>query len=416
MRRIAGLPSPLGRVLNETVRPNGMTIRKVSVPFGVIGIIYEARPNVTFDVFSLCFKAGSACVLKGGSDAHYSNMAIVEVINSVLIKYKIDLNTVVLLPNDREVINELLNASGYVDLVIPRGSKSLIDFVRQNAKVPVIETGAGVCHTYFDRSGDIEKGRAIVFNAKTRRVSVCNALDCLIMHRSRLSDLPDLCAPLADKNVVLYADDFAYAILDRHYPASLLRHADAHSFGTEFLDYKMAIKTVSSIDEALEHIARYSSQHSESIVSEDTGACDRFTREVDAACVYANVSTAFTDGGQFGFGAEIGISTQKLHARGPMALPNLPVINTLSPATVRCVMDKTIKIFHDMRHFTSVKDLGDLNAALKEAFAVKADRFAYQHLGKNKTLIMIFFNSSLRTRLSTQKAAMNLGMNVSCSI
>ena len=323
MRRVAGLPSPLGKVLSETVRPNGMTIRKVSVPFGVIGIIYEARPNVTFDVFSLCFKAGSACVLKGGSDAHYSNMAIVEVINSVLIKYKIDLNTVVLLPNDREVINELLNASGYVDLVIPRGSKSLIDFVRQNAKVPVIETGAGVCHTYFDRSGDIEKGRAIVFNAKTRRVSVCNALDCLIMHRSRLSDLPDLCAPLAEKNVVLYADDFAYAILDRRYPASLLRQADAHSFGTEFLDYKMAIKTVSSIDEALEHIARYSSQHSESIVSEDAGACDRFTREVDAACVYTNVSTAFTDGGQFGFGAEIGISTQKLHARGPMALPEL---------------------------------------------------------------------------------------------
>ena len=299
MRRVAGLPSPLGKVLSETVRPNGMTIRKVSVPFGVIGIIYEARPNVTFDVFSLCFKAGSACVLKGGSDAHYSNMAIVE------------------------VINELLNASGYVDLVIPRGSKSLIDFVRQNAKVPVIETGAGVCHTYFDRSGDIEKGRAIVFNAKTRRVSVCNALDCLIMHRSRLSDLPDLCAPLAEKNVVLYADDFAYAILDRRYPASLLRQADAHSFGTEFLDYKMAIKTVSSIDEALEHIARYSSQHSESIVSEDAGACDRFTREVDAACVYTNVSTAFTDGGQFGFGAEIGISTQKLHARGPMALPEL---------------------------------------------------------------------------------------------
>ena len=292
MRRVAGLPSPLGRVLAEWERPNGMAIRKVSVPFGVIGIIYEARPNVTFDVFSLCFKAGSACVLKGGSDAHFSNTAIVEVINSVLVKHGIDSNTVVLLPNDREVINELLTASGYVDLIIPRGSKGLIDFVRQNAKVPVIETGAGVCHTYFDRAGDLEKGRDIVFNAKTRRVSVCNALDCLIVHRERLADLPALCAPLAGKNVTIYADGPALAALQGAYPEALLRPADDHSFGTEF-------------------------------VSEDAGACARFTREVDAACVYTNVSTAFTDGGQFGFGAEIGISTQKLHARGPMALPEL---------------------------------------------------------------------------------------------
>ena len=323
MRRVAGLPSPLGRVLAEWERPNGMAIRKVSVPFGVIGIIYEARPNVTFDVFSLCFKAGSACVLKGGSDAHFSNTAIVEVINSVLVKHVIDSNTVVLLPNDREVINELLTASGYVDLIIPRGSKGLIDFVRQNAKVPVIETGAGVCHTYFDRAGDLEKGRDIVFNAKTRRVSVCNALDCLIVHRERLTDLPALCAPLAGKNVTIYADGPALAALQGAYPEALLRPADDHSFGTEFLDYKMALKTVDSLDGALQHIARYSSQHSECIVSEDAGACARFTREVDAACVYTNVSTAFTDGGQFGFGAEIGISTQKLHARGPMALPEL---------------------------------------------------------------------------------------------
>lgn len=323
MRRVAGLPSPLGRVLAEWERPNGMAISKVSVPFGVIGIIYEARPNVTFDVFSLCFKAGSACVLKGGSDAHFSNTAIVEVINSVLVKHGIDSNTVVLLPNDREVINELLTASGYVDLIIPRGSKGLIDFVRQNAKVPVIETGAGVCHTYFDRAGDLEKGRDIVFNAKTRRVSVCNALDCLIVHRERLADLPALCAPLAGKNVTIYADGPALAALQGAYPEALLRPADDHSFGTEFLDYKMALKTVDSLDGALQHIACYSSQHSECIVSEDAGACARFTREVDAACVYTNVSTAFTDGGQFGFGAEIGISTQKLHARGPMALPEL---------------------------------------------------------------------------------------------
>lgn len=323
MRRVASLPSPLGKTLSETVRPNGMTIRKVSVPFGVVGIIYEARPNVTFDVFSLCLKSGNACVLKGGSDAACSNRAIIDIIHRVLIKFGIDTNTVVLLSNERSVTNELLTAVGYVDLVIPRGSKGLIDFVRQQARVPVIETGAGVCHTYFDAAGDVAKGRAIVLNAKTRRVSVCNALDCLLVHRDRLNDLPALCAPLAEKSVIVYADAPAYAALSGSYPAALLQPVAADSYGTEFLDYKMAIKTVASLDEALQHIARYSSQHSESIVSEDAAACLRFTREVDAACVYTNVSTAFTDGGQFGFGAEIGISTQKLHARGPMALPEL---------------------------------------------------------------------------------------------
>ena len=397
-------------MLAQWERPNGMAISKVSVPFGVIGIIYEARPNVTFDVFSLCFKAGSACVLKGGSDAHYSNTAIVDVINSVLIKHGIDTDTVVLLPNDREVINELLTASGYVDLIIPRGSKGLIDFVRQNAKVPVIETGAGVCHTYFDRAGDLEKGRDIVFNAKTRRVSVCNALDCLIVHRERLADLPALCAPLAGKDVVIYADGPALAALQGAYPEALLRPADDHSFGTEFLDYKMALKTVDSLDGALQHIARYSSQHSECIVSEDAGACARFTREVDAACVYTNVSTAFTDGGQFGFRCP----DRHQHPEAPR--PRAHGSARAYQLQIYCYRKRTsakiTKKHSDMRHFTSVKDLGDLNAALQEAFAVKADRFAYQHLGKNKTLIMIFFSSSLRTRLSTQKAAMNLGMNV----
>ena len=323
MRNVASLPSPLGRVLQETVRPNGMVIKKISVPFGVIGVIYEARPNVTFDVFSLCFRSGNACVLKGGSDADSSNRALVEIIRSVLMEQGIDPAVCTLLPPEREATEELLNAVGWVDLIIPRGSGALIRFVRDHARVPVIETGAGICHTYFDQAGDVEKGRAIINNAKTRRVSVCNALDCLIIHRARLADLPALCERLADHKVRIYADEEAFASLAGHYPEELLEQATAESYGTEFLDYKMSIRTVDSLEEALAHIARYSSKHSESIVSEDANAIRQFQRCVDAACVYANVSTAFTDGAQFGFGAEIGISTQKLHARGPMALPEL---------------------------------------------------------------------------------------------
>ena len=323
MRNVASLPSPLGRVLQETVRPNGMVIKKISVPFGVIGVIYEARPNVTFDVFSLCFRSGNACVLKGGSDADSSNRALVKIIRSVLMEQGIDPAVCTLLPPEREATEELLNAVGWVDLIIPRGSGALIRFVRDHARVPVIETGAGICHTYFDQAGDVEKGRAIVNNAKTRRVSVCNALDCLIIHRARLADLPALCERLADHKVRIYADEEAFASLAGHYPEELLEQATAESYGTEFLDYKMSIRTVDSLEEALAHIARYSSKHSESIVSEDANAIRQFQRCVDAACVYANVSTAFTDGAQFGFGAEIGISTQKLHARGPMALPEL---------------------------------------------------------------------------------------------
>ena len=323
MRNVASLPSPLGRLLNETVRPNGMVIKKISVPFGVIGVIYEARPNVTFDVFSLCFRSGNACVLKGGSDADCSNRALVQIIRSVLKEQGIDPAVCTLLPPEREATEELLNAVGLVDLIIPRGSGALIRFVRDHARVPVIETGAGICHTYFDQAGDVEKGRAIIHNAKTRRVSVCNALDCLIVHRARLADLPSLCELLAAHQVRIYADGESFAALSGHYPAELLEVATAESYGTEFLDYKMSIRTVSSLEEALAHIARYSSKHSESIVSEDVNTIRQFQRCVDAACVYANVSTAFTDGAQFGFGAEIGISTQKLHARGPMALPEL---------------------------------------------------------------------------------------------
>lgn len=323
MRNVAGLQSPVGRILSETVRPNGMKICKVSVPFGVVGIIYEARPNVSFDVFSLCVKSGNACILKGGSDAFHTNSAIVELIRSVLRDCGFDENIVTLMPAGHDSTAALLEAAGDVDLVIPRGSKRLIDFVRQNARVPVIETGAGICHTYFDRDGDLNKGAAIVTNAKTRRVSVCNALDCLIVHKDRLFDLPGLCSGVKDHDVVIYADEAAYAALEGNYPAELLLHADEDCFGTEFLSYRMAVRTVDSLDEALQHISRYSSKHSECIVTENKETADRFLREVDAACVYANVSTAFTDGAQFGFGAEIGISTQKLHARGPMALPEL---------------------------------------------------------------------------------------------
>lgn len=323
MRKVAGLPSPLGRILASFDRPNGMRIEKVSVPFGVIGIIYEARPNVTFDVFSLCLKSGNVCILKGGSDAQHSNNAIINIINKVLISYGIDSNTATLLPNDHSFTDKLLTAVGQVDLIIPRGSSRLINYVREHALVPVIETGAGICHTYFDSDGDLEKGRNIVFNAKTRRVSVCNALDCLIIHKERLSDLASLCKPLSEKNVLIYADPKAYGALAGKYPESLLQPATDDSFGTEFLDYKMAVKTVDSFEEALAHIARYSSKHSESIITENESHKQRFAHEVDAACVYTNVSTAFTDGGQFGFGTEIGISTQKLHARGPMALPEL---------------------------------------------------------------------------------------------
>ena len=323
MRNVALLPSPLGKVLYEDVRPNGLKLRKISVPFGVIGVIYEARPNVSFDVFSLCMKSGSACILKGGSDAYNSNKAIVETIHGVLDKFGIDRNIVQLLPADREATTELLHANDYVDLIIPRGSSGLINYVRKESTVPVIETGAGICHTYFDLAGDAVMGAKIINNAKTRRVSVCNALDCLLVHADRLSDLPELCAPLADSKVIVYADKPAFQSLRGAYPEELLKPATPESFGTEFLDYKMAVKTVNGVEEAVNHIFKYSSKHSECIVTEDRKAAEYFRRAVDAACVYVNAPTSFTDGAQFGLGAEIGISTQKLHARGPMGLKEI---------------------------------------------------------------------------------------------
>ena len=320
MRNVSKLPSPVGKVLKEIVRPNGLKIKQVSVPFGVIGIIYEARPNVSFDVFSLCLRSHNACVLKGGSDAQDTNEASVGIIHGVLKRFGIDTHIVELLPGDREATAELLHARGLVDLIIPRGSSGLIRFVRENATVPVIETGAGICHTYFDASGDVAKGAPIINNAKTRRVSVCNALDCVLLHRTRLASLPELCSMLSNSNVIIYADDEAYASLQGHYPDNLLQHAQPDSFGTEFLDYKMAIKTVASLDDAIDCINAIASGHSECIVTEDKAAADRFCSEVDAACVYWNAPTSFSDGAQFGLGAEIGISTQKMHARGPMAL------------------------------------------------------------------------------------------------
>ena len=335
MRHVAALPSPLGRVSQQRTLPNGLRLHRVSVPFGVIGVVYEARPNVTYDVFSLCFKSGNACVLKGGRDAEASNRVAVDIIHRVLEKHSSLLahhsslithhsslkDAVALLPATHEATAEMLSAVGYIDVCIPRGGRRLIDFVRDTARVPVIETGAGGVNTYFDKDGNLEMGKRIVFNAKTRRVSVCNALDCLIIHEERLWSLPALCEQLADKHVTIYADEKAYSVLSGSYP--YLEHATADSFGTEFMDYKMAVRTVSSLDEALAHIARYGSGHSEAIVTEDEQAARRFQQAVDAACVYWNAPTSFTDGAQFGLGAEIGISTQKLGPRGPMGLEEM---------------------------------------------------------------------------------------------
>ena len=321
MRNVATLPSPLGHITKQKTLPNGLRLCRISVPFGVIGMIYEARPNVTYDVFSLCFKSGNACVLKGGRDADASNREGVALIHEVLERFGVNPDVVTLLPATHEATGEMLNAVGYIDLCIPRGGRKLIDFVRDTARIPVIETGAGVVNTYFDKDGDLEMGRAIITNAKTRRVSVCNALDCLIIHESRLADLPALCEKMTEKKVIIYADAKAFAALDNKYP--YLEHATEDSFGTEFMDYKLAIKTVNSLEEALAHIDENGSGHSEAIITNNEQAARKFQAHVDAACVYWNAPTSFTDGAQFGLGAEIGISTQKLGPRGPMALEEI---------------------------------------------------------------------------------------------
>lgn len=323
LRKVAGFADPLGRELESRRLDNGLELSKVTVPLGVIGIVFESRPNVTFDVFALSLRSGNACVLKGSRDAEDSNKVIVAIMHEVLEDFGLPPAAVYLAPAEREALPEILNAVGLIDVVIPRGSQGLIDFVRDHAKVPVIETGAGIVHTYVDESADLLKACAIVTNAKSRRVSVCNALDTLLIHVSRLGDLPGIVHQLgAEHNVTIYADEAAYQQLDGVYPAQLLA-ADPSSFGTEFLDYKMSIACVDSLQAALDHIDRYSSRHSEAIIAEDPTVVEQFLVGVDAAAVYANSSTAFTDGGQFGMGAEIGISTQKLHARGPMALAEL---------------------------------------------------------------------------------------------
>jgi glutamate-5-semialdehyde dehydrogenase len=323
LRNVGNMASPINEVMEQHKTESGLYLKKVRVALGVIGVIYEARPNVTFDVFALCFRTGNVAVLKGGTDAWHSNNAITKLIHNSLRLFNVSTEVMQLLPPDRSAARDLMNAVGYIDVLIPRGSQSLITSVRDNAKVPVIETGAGVVHTYFDETADLETGKKIIFNAKTRRVSVCNALECLIIHRSRLKDLTELMAPMIQKNVVIEADEPAFAALQNHYPKELLTKATDASFGKEHLAYRLSVKTADNIEEALNHIATYSTRHSEAIITSSEANKARFFKEVDAAAVYANTSTAFTDGAQFGMGAEIGISTQKLHARGPMSLKEL---------------------------------------------------------------------------------------------
>jgi len=323
IENVVQLSSPLGNILSDKILDNQLQIKRIRVPLGVVGVIYEARPNVTADVFSLCFKTGNVAVLKGGSDAEFSNLAITKIIQQVLTAHHVDPNVLILLPAERAATEALLNARGFVDVLIPRGSQSLINYVREHSKIPVIETGAGIVHTYFDETGNLEKGKAIIFNAKTRRVSVCNSLDCVLVHQDRLKELPLLLSPLAAASVELFADEKSYEVLQPSYPKGLLNLAAPEHFGTEFLSLKMAVKAVADLDEALDHIANYSSKHSEAIISENAAHIATFLNQVDAAAVYANASTGFTDGAQFGLGAEIGISTQKLHARGPMGLEEL---------------------------------------------------------------------------------------------
>ncbi len=321
--KVVHLSSPLHKILEDKKMPNGLHLQKITVPLGVIGVIYEARPNVSIDVFTLCFKAGNACVLKGGKEASQSNQALGDVIKNVLIEHHLNPEILYMMTPEREAVQVLLNAVGLVDVCIPRGSQALIEFVRNHSKIPVIETGAGIVHAYFDVSGDVFKGRAVIDNAKTRRVSVCNALDTLIIHQERLKDLRILLEPLKIKNVEIFADALSHQVLEGWYPEVLLHLACPKDFGREFLSHKMSLKTVGSSSEAIKHIMSHTSHHSEAIIAEDPDTISYFLEAVDAAVIYVNASTGFTDGGEFGLGSEIGISTQKLHARGPMGLEAL---------------------------------------------------------------------------------------------
>ncbi|MBW8685326.1 glutamate-5-semialdehyde dehydrogenase [Chitinophaga rhizophila] len=323
LRDIAGLQDPANQLLLERTLANGLKVEKRTVPLGVVGVIYESRPNVTLDVAALCIRSGNVAVLRGGTDAFHTNIILVELIQKVLKAFNADANAVQLLPVDRALIGEMLTAVKYIDIIIPRGSQQLIDYVRAHSKVPVIETGAGVCHTYVEKTADLEKASAIITNAKVSRPSVCNALDTVLVDEQVAPELLRLLAnALQDYDVEIFADELSYNLLQAlEYP--YLIKATPSDFGREFLDFKCSVKVVNGADEALQHIQAYSSKHSEAIISQDSAISERFLQEVDAAAVYVNASTRFTDGGVFGLGAEIGISTQKLHARGPFALEKL---------------------------------------------------------------------------------------------
>lgn len=321
--QVATLNDPSGQILLEGTFDNGIKMQKIAVPMGVIGAIFESRPNVTIDVASLCIMSGNACVLKGGKEAHFSNQFLVSLIHQALSKNNISTDVVMLLPTDRKFLTQMLEADKYVDLIIPRGSASLIDFVRSNSKIQTIETGAGVCHTYVEKTAELDMAAEIIVNARASRPAVCNSLDCAILDENVLEELvPKLKSSFEKYNIEVFADEKAYPIFEKNnFPK--LQHAQEEDFGKEWLDFKISIKTVNNFDEALDHIKQFSSKHSEAIITEDLALAETFLQEVDAAAVYHNASTRFTDGGEFGLGAEIGISTQKLHARGPFALEKL---------------------------------------------------------------------------------------------
>lgn len=319
LKQIVELPDPIGEVLSTTTRPNGLKISKVRVPLGVIGIIYESRPNVTADAFGLCFKSGNAVILKGGSDAITSNIAIAASIRGALRECGLNEDAILLIEDtDREVTRQFMKMNGYVDVLIPRGSAGLIRTVVENSTIPVIETGSGNCHIYVDKDGDVEKAIPIIINAKTQRIGVCNACESLVVHKD-ISEklLPALSRALKEHNVEIRADKAAMTFI------ADCSEATEEDFATEYLDYMISVKTVSNVKEAIAHINKNNTRHSEAIITENKETAKQFLRGVDAACVYVNASTRFTDGFEFGFGAEIGISTQKLHARGPMGLPEL---------------------------------------------------------------------------------------------
>lgn len=311
-------------VIQTKAMPSGIVLNKGTVPFGVIAVIYESRPNVTVDVFALCFKSQNASILKGGKEAENTNNILIKIIKNVLKNNDINQDIINIIHCSRQQTAIILSANKYIDLCIPRGGKNLIEFVKNNATIPVLETGAGVVHAYFSKFGDLEIGQKVIKNSKTRRVSVCNALDCLLIHKDRLSDLNDLILPLKEEKVLLYCDEKSYEVLKDKY--KYISKITKNEIAKEFLDYKMAIITVKNLNDAINYINNHTSSHSECIITNDLKEQNEFQNYVDAAVIYTNTSTAFTDGNEFGMGAEIGISTQKLHTRGPVAIDGLRIV------------------------------------------------------------------------------------------